>query len=288
VKLQHPDPERRQIATRDGRYEMECRLYQAFRNENPLLPPHCYFAATDPDVGAQAVVLEDLTDSLLPLPPEGGYPLDALKSFVYRLGRYQANYWGGPTAELDWIPLFRNYTPRDALQDRYELAKGLYDAELMQRVSGLLPKFRDLYDNLGEAMVTRPLTLAHNELWPDNVLSTTTGLRVLDWQTCRWAAPGCDLGYALVCLATTEQRQSQEGAFLEDYLRGLIDGGVTGFAEDDAWRQYCLGCARTFGFALGSARMMATSERGKAISSTILDRSSQAVMDLGAIDFLGV
>lgn len=245
-------------------YVREQRFYRELVAAVPLRVPRCLGGAIDEPARLAVTLLEDLGDpprrdvpASLPL---AGAVVDALAALHGAFWRREPPAWLAPDEED--TALLDAYTRRGSSRiARY--AEG--DPPIPQALIELAPTLPELVVNAFGRLHEAPQTLVHGDMRPDNLIPIAADERdflVIDWQAVTWNAGAFDLAYFLGQSLDPELRSAHEGALLRRYLEGLAAVGVTGYGDDELWRDYRLGLVVSLFSPVGwSAELLAAEER---------------------------
>jgi aminoglycoside/choline kinase family phosphotransferase len=290
-KFPSPDPGARQIAQTFRHYEKEVRFYEQMAADSPIRAPRAYHQSLDLESGDFFLLMEDLShlkngDQL------SGLSLDEARLAIRSLARLQARWWETPElAAMAWLPPFED-PGMLVLQDVFQQCWEPYSAFMGERLpQAMRPVGAALGTRIRAMMATlsqSPVTLIHGDYRADNLFFGDDGsLAVVDWQIVLRGRGAFDLAYFLTGNLTVEDRQAHETELVQLYHATLCEGGVTGYALQDAWRDYRM-CA-IFAWiwpvvAIGS--LDSSNERGVAFFFEWSRRVCTAIDDLGAAEVL--
>jgi hypothetical protein len=276
AKLPAPGGPTRALGEASRGYERECRFYAELASDAPIPTPRAYASLCDHfpderlDVVAKRtlewlpeVVLEPLFGSLLRLAqlPLRRYvllledlsdasPGDQLagcdaataEQGLRALARLHAHYWQSPDLDaIDWLRsvdetprmfelLFRRGWP--GFRDGPGRALPL---DLERLHAWLEANARPLMRTLARA----PTTLNHGDYRLDNLLFRDGRLAaVIDWQAVVRARGPLDVAYFLGGGLHPSLGAAVERGLVEGYHRGLLEGGVEGYAFEGCFADY--------------------------------------------------
>jgi hypothetical protein len=104
---------------------------------------------------------------------------------------------------------------------------------------------------------------------------------VVDWQFVKRGRGIWDVAYFLSQNLVPNDRRAIEMDLLRDYVRILIDRGVTTYSFEDAWHDYKLSLLHRLGALISTiAAMPFTEEQIKMHVDVLLPRAISAILDV--------
>ncbi|WP_127782069.1 phosphotransferase [Rhodococcus sp. X156] len=282
VKLAAGDPGSRDIV-RQG-YLKEVGFYTELGGQVLARVPRCWFGDISADGSVFTLVLDDVADAR-PGDQLDGCDATQAGAALVNLAGLHASTWCDPTlAERAWLQAGGLNTP-DFLGPLMVDSVPLFTERMGSRLS---PDDVAVLTRAADAVAawvvtgTEPFALMHCDYRLDNLMFGADGtVTALDWQTAATGPPGRDVGYFLETSLDPQVRRDAEEDLLAAYLQALRAGGVTGYTDDDAWRDYRLGLLQgPLVTVLGAVYAQAErSERADAMFAAMAQRSCAAIRD---------
>lgn len=177
----------------------------------PVRVARAYFADGEPSINRACLVLEAI-DGVTPSDAQG-CRLDDLRGLLDAAAALNAQFAGrldGP--ETAWIPA------REGLEfaDWTELFLGKESKNVQQLWAAMKTYFQP-----------RPVTLAHGDCRPGNMLFTSDGVVMSDWEAINIAPLLWDFTYCTITGLHVEDRQAHLDVLLDAFLDRLRRGGVS-------------------------------------------------------------
>jgi aminoglycoside/choline kinase family phosphotransferase len=293
AKLPAADPTSRATALALRSYEIEVRFYQEIAPTLPLRTPHLYYGDIDVETASFVLLMEDMAparqgDQLVGCTPEQAtVALDELVNL-------HARRWDDSGLDdIDWLHtdpeqrqgfmlgllpmLWQEF--RDRYADR--LATDVHDAgdALFANLDGYLR-----HDS-------RPWTIAHGDYRLDNLLFTTvdgvtSGVAVVDWQTCTHGPALHDVAYFIGGGLLADDRRRHEEDLVRRYHDALIDRGVRDYDWDRCWHDHRQGTWAGLIMAIAASMLVEQTERGDDMFMTMAHRHARHALDLDAAALL--
>jgi hypothetical protein len=223
----------------------EWRFYRQLAASVPLRTPRYFGGVADEAGGIAVTLLEDLGGPTLQ--DDAGAALPLAEAVVEATATLHAAFW--QREPPDWLAAdpeqvaagLASYT-RDGTPHLARYAEG--DPPVPPGLLELASRLPELVSAASLRLREAPQTLIHGDIRPDNLLAAPGGGRgfaVIDWQGVAWNAGAVDLSYFLGQSLEPGLRGAHEGALLARYLEALAGAGVSGYDEDQLWRDYRLG-----------------------------------------------
>lgn len=237
----HP-PTREMMAWIEA-YQREVRFYRELAPELGTSTPHCYFAHFDAAAGCFCLLLEDLAPAGS-VDSDAGLSFEQAKFVLEQLAVVHARWWGR-VDEIEWL----------RVSD--ELVRSVRD-RFLASLPGFIERFAGEYrvlvraaTQLGELLAgdellrvvnSPPMTLAHNDLHPENVfLPSAAGGRfaLIDWQSVSASRHGANDVTRILCVGMRPELRRRHGrALLEHYHARLCELGVRGYGLRQLRRRF--------------------------------------------------
>jgi thiamine kinase-like enzyme len=214
----------------DG-YAREVRFYRELAPHIGLPTPRCYFAHYDRAAQVFLLLLEDLAPARNP-DFDSGLSVEQAKLVLEHLAAMHARYWNR-VDELEWLHLTDDLLRR--VRDRYRRSLPSF----VTRFEAVYPELvrvaqaMDVLlsgDEFMAGMRTPPLTLAHNDMHPNNLfLPIEAGgrLALIDWQSVAVSRHGItDVARLLALGMSPALRRAHQRELLRHYHARLRELGV--------------------------------------------------------------
>ena len=164
----------------------------------------------------------------------------------------------------------------------------------MWKASSLLEIGRKFESNI-TAIVNRisepPRTIVHGDFRLDNLFFATPEggdpLTVIDWQLASRARGVFDVAYFICGTVPPAERKANEMDLLRMYHSVLAENGVHGYGFDQCFEDYRLSVLLCLGYSvLAAGQLDMANERGVELFTTIMERTTSAIIDLNAGELL--
>ncbi|HVM08234.1 MAG TPA: phosphotransferase [Acidimicrobiales bacterium] len=289
LKLPHTMPASRHIADAFRFYLREVRFYEVVGHRTPLDTADCYYSAYDDASGDFVLLMEDFGDRRM-VDQVTGVDVDDAKRVVTALARHHAEWWGSDElAASDWAVRVQDPPNPQALVPALRASWPIIESQFSELLPGPMlaaaQRMPDHVVSLMEQLSQPPLTLLHGDSRLDNFFFTDT-VAVVDWQICGLGRGPYDIAYFLSQSMRPELRKEHERGLLEQYHRTLVDNGVTDYSFDDCWTDYRKAVLFVSVYPLNAGSVDLVNERAVELFRMMLSRSSQAILDLDALEFL--
>ena len=288
VKLPAADPAARALVI--GAYAIELRFYAEIAPTVAVKVPTVHHQAIDLETGAFTLVMEDLAPAVQGDQVAGCTPEQARAAAVNLAGLHGPR-WCDPTlADIEGLAI---QGPDDAA-----LLAEFYGPALDIFVGGLgdllepetVETLRQTLD-LAEAWTLgrgERFGLVHGDYRLDNLmfLPDSEVVTAVDWQTLSLGLPARDLAYLLGTGLAAADRRASEEEIVAAYHSALLGHGVRDHDAALAWEDYRFSMLQgplvsVFGCAYG-----ARTDRGDAMFAAMVNRSCEAIRDLGTLDLI--
>jgi aminoglycoside/choline kinase family phosphotransferase len=224
-------------------YQREVRFYRELAPELGVSTPKCYFAHFDQARGHFCLLLEDLAPASS-ADMELGLSFEQAKVVLEQIATLHARWWNR-VDEVPWLLLPEELVR--SVRDQYLTLLPSF----LERFSEPNPTLARIATQLGElfsgdemlGQATKPpLTLAHNDLHPENVFFPTAAggrFAVIDWQSLAAARHGTSDVTRILCMGMRpETRRRHSAALLEHYHARLCALGVRGYSLRQLKRRF--------------------------------------------------
>lgn len=244
VKLPPVDATRFRLGASINAFQREMRFYRDIAPNSPVCVPKCYYAGGDETTGAAVIVLGD-AKAWQPANQILGLKHEQAEATIDMIAAFHARWWEAPElGGLEWVPghafdydtAFATSWPDFVKEYRHWLT-----AEAI-RIGDRLASSGAA---LGSAVDRSPRTLVHCDLRADNLMidgpDPSRPVMLLDWQILSRTMGAIDPA-RLVC-GSLETALSADGyrAYAQRWHRQLVSGGVSGYSDDEAWRDFRVG-----------------------------------------------
>ena len=295
AKLPAANPDNREIATLLRFYEREVHFYDEIADDVQLRTPRRYYGAHDAESGDYVLLLEDMAPARVGDQLAGCTVAEADLA-LRELAKFHATWWESPRLnEIEWMPLTSDPVIAQTVQESYQEAWEPFT----QVVAGKMPEaMLDIGERFGGHvidMMTRfggpPRTIIHGDYRLDNLFFATPEggdpLAVIDWQIASRGRGVFDAAYFLGGTLSPEDRKAKERDLIHTYHDILLERGVTGYDFDTCWEDYRAACLFCFVYAvIGLGTLDMANERGLKLFITIMQRTSAAILDNDAAEFM--
>ncbi|HEX3510544.1 MAG TPA: phosphotransferase [Solirubrobacteraceae bacterium] len=286
VKLASPDPTSRATGQWLGAYLREVEFYRrlAGRIGGPTM--RCHAAAID-DEGWFTLVLEDAIDTVQGDQVAGCEAAHARLAMCALAELHAPVYGDAALGAADWL----------------NVASPLRQGLVAQLLPGFLERYEDRIEPEHVAVCRRfvesidgwvadarpPLGLVHGDYRLDNVLFATDGVRpprIVDWQTVSWGPMMLDAAYFIGGSLKVEDRRAHERELLALYHEAMLERGARDLDWDACWEGYRRQCLYGLLMCIAAAMVVARTERGDEMFTTMLARYAQQAIDLESVSLL--
>jgi hypothetical protein len=263
-------------------YLSEIGFYRDLRATVDVDAPACHLAVASPDATSFTLILEDMAPAA-----QGDQITGATVAEVAMATRNLAGLhgprWGDPSLrDSPWLP-----APSLALAQAYPLML----PGVAERLGGALSPqdhvtLQEVSDVLADFFLARShrYSLIHGDYRLDNLLFGPDGrVTAVDWQTLMVGLPARDLAYVIGTSLSIADRRAAEADLVLGYWEELLTRGVTGYSLEECFDDYRLGMLHCPLIAVLGMAYGTPTERGDAMFAAMIERSSQAIRDLGSI-----
>jgi hypothetical protein len=284
VKIPSPDRAVRRLAC--AGYRAEIAFYEELAPTVAVRAPRCHLVAANSDASSFTLVLQDLTPAVQG-DQVAGARVDAIVAAARNLAGLHGPRWcdpslrdawwlrpSGPDAHLSTAGLVARTLPQ--LAERLGSALSGDDRATLEQSAAALAAF----------LAARPDRFApiHGDYRLDNLLFGPGGeVSAVDWQTLNLGLPARDLAYLMGTCLSVADRRAVEADVVGAYWDELVRYGVEGYSCAECFDDYRLGLLHCpLIIVLGAAYGIRT-ERGDAMFAAMIERSCQAIRDLGTL-----
>lgn len=292
VKLPTNVPEPRAMATGMGFYEREIGFYRELSHRAGPRVPTCYYVEDEPATGSFVLVMEDFPGA------QAGDQLasctdDQARLAVRELAKLHARWWQSP--ELDsysWLPN-KNHPFVQVLKGAHQQFLAVFEEHWADRFDPMVLRvargLAEKYDDFIDALMSMPLTLAHQDYRLDNVLfgepGTPEELVILDWQLAQQSPGLMDLQYFIAGNLRRDARKRLTDELVDLYYEGLRQNGVKDYTFEQCKDNF-VRASTTLGFYVvtGAATLNADAynERGHELIDTLFGSLNDAMVEYEA------
>lgn len=247
VKMPPTAPDSMAFAETTRACEREIRFYREVAPITPIRVPRMFATVMEPSDEVFILVMEDM-GALKPGDQVAGLTRAQVLAAARTIAALHARWWNGhQRGELPWVPPV----------EQQERLLSLDVAHIREAWPGFLAEFGDHLPPGGKALGERiiekldrifaafnaaPRTLAHFDYRADNLffddLSKKEAVVVLDWQLAMWGPGAYDVARLTGGSLPPAQRGRHHREIVDAWHQGLLAGGVTGYAESQAWHDY--------------------------------------------------
>ena len=282
----------REVALAYGFYKKEVAFYRDLAGETPLGTPEVYFGAHDIDTDNFVLVMQDL-GHLRAADQIAGCERDDAVAAVAALARHHAAFWNDPrlaSDELAWIPFGSDAPiPEGVVQgfaSAWEPFVDFIGADLSPEIKAVGDWLPGAARDLLTVPEGHPVTIAHGDYRLDNLFfDEARTVTALDWQITTKNVGGYDFAYFVSQSLSVADRRQHLDALVETYLSTLADAGVV-YPVDQFWfdvRRTLLFC---LAYPVQCMALDLTDPRAAELVRDMTDRSSSAILDMGALELL--
>jgi len=284
VKIPAPDRDVRQLVC--AGYRAEIAFYEEVAPTVAIRAPRCHLAVANADASSFTLLLEDLAPAVQG-DQVAGASVGAVTAAARNLAGLHGPRWCDPALrEAGW--------PQPKGPGAHRFTADLVTGALPQLAERLGPALsgadRATLEQSAAALAgflgSRPDCFApiHGDYRLDNLLFGPGGqVSAVDWQTLDLGLPARDLAYLLGTCLSVPDRRAAEADVVRAYWLELVRHGVEGYAGAECFDDYRLGMLHgPLIIVLGAAYGTRT-ERGDAMFAAMIERSCQAIRDLGAL-----
>jgi hypothetical protein len=267
-------------------YLSEIGFYRELAATVDVDAPACHLVVAAPDASSFTLILEDMAPAA-PGDQISGATVAEVARAIRNLAGLHGPRWGDPALrESPWLEA------QDAAASQF-LAE-MFPA-VLPRVAGrlgaaLIPAdyatLTEVATVLGSFLTARShrFALIHGDYRLDNLLFGRDGrVSAVDWQTVTVGLPARDLAYVIGTSLTVADRRAAEADLVRGYWEELLRRGVTGYSLDECFDDYRLGMLQCPLIAVLGMAYGTPTDRGDAMFAAMIDRSCQAIRDLGSI-----
>jgi aminoglycoside/choline kinase family phosphotransferase len=295
VKCATPTVANRAVAMTFHLYEREVRFFRELADHIGEGVPACYAGEIDLDTGDFVLVLEDLAD-YRPGDQAAGCGLADTERCIEVMARLHSAWWGATdSAQLAWVPTVDGDLHRGGMVPAAEATWDPFIANFGHLVAPQLvdagPRYLAALTGLHHQMGQGAQTLIHGDFRLDNLLfgdgPDQHSVALVDWQGLIISKGVHDLAYLLTQNVQTDVRRDHERDLVASYCAQLAAHGVNHYSFDQCWDDYRLAALWLFEYAIIiGGGLDPANERGSAFMTGLIQRSSQAIVDLDLLNML--
>ena len=282
----------REVALAYRFYEKEVAFYRDLARETPLGTPEVYFGAHDLDTDNFVLVMQDL-GHLRAADQIAGCERDDAVAAVAALARHHAAFWNDPrlaSDELAWIPFGSDAPIPEGVAQGFVSAWEPFVDFIGADLSPEIKAVGDWLPGAARDLLTvpegHPVTIAHGDYRLDNLFfDDARTVTALDWQITTKSVGGYDFAYFVSQSLSVADRRRHLDALVETYLSTLADEGII-YPADQFWfdvRRTLLFC---LAYPVQCMSLDLTDPRAAELVRDMADRSSSAILDMGALELL--
>jgi hypothetical protein len=292
VKLHAPFQAMRDVGVRYEMFARETAFYRLLSSEVQVPIPTIYFAAWDPVLQRNAMVMQDMTNWHWP-DQLAGATLQQAERCVDALAQLGATHWGADFSSHPWLPDMRAPVLRQVVDDyRQSVPEALsrLAAFVSPEARAACERISRSMDWICEALAQPPLILTHYDCRLENFVfadARASAVALIDWQLMARVRPGWDIAYFLGTSVPETVRASWQAGLQGRYLDGLRAGGVRNYgAAAFAYDFRLSAMAITVIPVIGGASFDVSNERSLALFGAILRRSLTSVLENDCLSLL--
>ncbi|WP_187776400.1 DUF7064 domain-containing protein [Antrihabitans cavernicola] len=287
LKVADPDPAVRKTGVVTGNYEREIHFYADVAHRLPQETlSHCFVAEYDTTEGYFTLLIEDAA------PARAGdqvacCTVEEARLVVRELARLVGAVVEEP--DLTWLD-----TPWPVNRTLLGMMLPSYFQRFGDRITAeqraVITTFAAGFDTWAEDR-TEPRSIVHNDFRLDNMLfgepGTQRELAIVDWATLKWGSITSDLAFFIGGNLSLADRRAHEQGLVRAFHDELVANGLADFTFEDCWRGYRWMSFYGVMLSVCAPLVVTQTERGDQLFLTMVERHSQHVIDLGALDLLG-
>lgn len=282
----------RQVAAAYRHYEKEVAFYADLAPLTAVATPQVFYGAHDKDTDNFVLVMEDLR-GLRPADQVAGCDPEDSRAAMAALAAHHASFWDDSKVVGDaypWLPFGSDAPTPQGIKQGFAAYWEPF-VEFMDE--GLDPRILPLGDwvpahaeDLLSVPPSRPFTVVDGDYRLDNLFfDEDRNVTVLDWQIATKGVGGYDFGYFVSQSLTVEERRARLDDLAATYLGSLSAAGIT-YDLPDFWddvRKCVLFCLT---YPVQIMALDLTDARAAALVREIANRSTSAILELGALELI--
>src|SRR5262245_61616070 len=237
------------FAVSTNAYEREIRFYREVAPCTPIRVPRMFATIMEPADNAFILVMEDLKD-LAAGDQVCGMSRAQVLAAVQTIAPLHALWWNGDQRQaLPWVPSVEqqlkmlSLTPK-AIRTAWPLFLESFGDSLPAGGRALGERIIQHLEGILAAFLKGTRTLVHFDYRADNLFiddrSPTAPIVVLDWQLTMWGLGAYDVARLAGGSISPAERGGHHEEIVACWHQGLMAGGVTDYAQEEAWRDYRL------------------------------------------------
>jgi thiamine kinase-like enzyme len=285
VKLHAPFQAMRDVGIRYEMFAREAAFYQTLAAEVTVPIPTVYFAAWDPVLARNAMVMQDMTAWHWPDQLAGATQQQAERC-IDALAKLGARHWGADFSRHPWLPDTHAPVLRQVVDDyRQSVPHALerLHSFVSPEAGKACKRIMHNMDWLCEKLAEPPLILTHYDSRLENFVfadPSAAELALIDWQLMARLRPGWDFAYFLGTSVSETRRSRWQPALSARYLDGLRANGVRNYDAARFDYDFRLSTmAITVIPVIGGASFDVSNERSLALFGAIMLRSLTSVLE---------
>jgi hypothetical protein len=269
-----------------GGYRRELAFYRDIAGAVPLETPHVYTARMVDGTADFVLLLEDLADwdNAYHL---AGLSMDRARVCIAALAGLHAWSTANPAA-LQAFPSIDTPIARDLLVPAFGPGWQVYLAKSSVPVPAAVADFAAGFaDGAGRALeaLTERSMLLHGDIRADNLFFDGDRMKVVDFQFASIGAGAADIAYLVSQGLPTEVRRGHDEVLVREYLAALVDGGVSDYSFEEAWRHYRFAVAYLMILPVITLNGWdAMPERSRALVIKLTDRAVATIDEIAALE----
>lgn len=294
LKLKATSETNRTVALAFDIYRRETLFYRLLADRSSIGTPGVAVADVH-SVEDFTLMLDDLSDYRLGDQLVGCSLADA-EVAVDGLAELHATFWDDVDRdELDFIPYETDPVHANALRDGsvvgWDGTLAGFGDHVPESIRAVKDRFLAAVPAMQRWLASPPVTVVHGDFRMDNLFfgerDDQLPIVVIDWQGSLRAKGIRDVAYLLSQSMPVEDRRAHERELVERWWRGLVDNGVTGYSESQAWEDYRRAVLALWTLVVVIAGTLDSSnERGRAWMTEMVRRSAATIEDLDLLSLL--
>jgi hypothetical protein len=295
AKFAASDDTNRAVGLQMLMYEREVRFYQDLAPTVGDCCPVAFYSDIDASTGDMVLLLEDLC-SYRPGDQTLGCSLADAELGIAEVARLHAVTWHAERREdLSWWPRTEGPVYLNGLGGT---AAAIFDQTVERFAPFVSPevvdageRYKAAIPELHRRMGQGPQALIHGDFRVDNFMFGVSEHHrpfvMLDLQAPLVTKSVHDLAYLLTQSMPVDVRRANERRLVSQYHSALVDLGVNDYADEQCWEDYRTATLHVLEYAIMIAGGLEPgNERGLRFAQSILQRSSQAIVDLDLLSLL--
>jgi hypothetical protein len=272
--------------------EREIRFYREVAPRTPIRVPRMFATIMEPADHVFILVMEDLK-GLTPGDQVSGMSRAQVLAAVQTIAPLHALWWNGDRRQaLPWVPSVEQQLQMLSLTSRtirtaWPLFLESFAESLPPGGRALGERIIECLDHILAAFVKGTRTLVHFDYRADNLFiddrTRKAPVVVVDWQLLMWGLGAYDVARLVGGSIPPAERGGHHQEIVECWHKGLVAGGVTGYAHEQAWHDYRLSAIVAMLNPVLVHYMFKTGgKRGKALGGVMTERFFDDLVECGA------